>query len=119
MTTFEEKFEAACHEGAIPGAVLAASNADGSFQYMKAFQGRNLRESADSNYRIDSVLRLASCSKLITSVAALQCVDKGLIGLDDDVSRWLPEFKELKVLLECEDGKEPVFEDLQAPITLR
>ena len=119
MTTFDEGFEAACRKGAIPGAVLVASNTDGTFKYEKAFRGQNLREGADSNYQLNSVLRLASLTKLVTSIAALQCVERGLLGLDDDVTKWLPEFKQLKVLLECEEGKEPVFEDIKTPITLR
>lgn len=119
MATFEDRFEAACRNGIIPGAVMAASNADGSFIYEKAFKGQNLRDSADNNYSPDSVLRLASCTKLVTSVAALQCVNKGLIGLDDDVSELIPELGRMKILLECEDGKEPVFEERRNPITLR
>ena len=120
-SAFEKEFEQACLDGALPGAVLCATNVDGSFTYAKAFKGRGQGGEGpiDNNYNLDSEFFLASCTKLITTVAALQCADKGLIGLDDDVSRWLPELGELKILLEYEDGKEPVFEDVKSPITLR
>lgn len=37
--------------------------------------------------------RLASVSKPIVSTAALVLVDKGRLGLDDDIARWLPQFR--------------------------
>ncbi|MCU1717706.1 serine hydrolase domain-containing protein [Pseudomonas sp. 5P_3.1_Bac2] len=43
--------------------------------------------------REDALFRLSSVSKPITSVAALALVGQGKIGLDDDISRWLPYFK--------------------------
>lgn len=38
-----------------------------------------------------------SCSKLITCVAALQLWEKGMFKLDDKLSDYLPEFKEMTV----------------------
>jgi CubicO group peptidase (beta-lactamase class C family) len=43
---------------------------------------------------------MASSTKIIASIALLQCVDKGLIGLDEPVNRILPEF-DGKQLLEA------------------
>lgn len=41
----------------------------------------------------DTIFRLASVSKPIVSVAALVLVARGLLGLDEPVTRWLPEFR--------------------------
>ena len=38
------------------------------------------------------MFRLASMTKAVTSVAAMILVEQGKIGLDDPVSRFLPEF---------------------------
>lgn len=38
-----------------------------------------------------------SCSKLITCVAALQLFEKGLFKLDDELYRYMPEFKNMTV----------------------
>lgn len=38
-----------------------------------------------------------SCSKLITCVAALQLYEKGQLGLDDDLYKYLPEFENMTV----------------------
>ena len=39
-----------------------------------------------------------SCSKIITSVAVLRLIDKGLMGLDDEVSKFIPEFNNAYIL---------------------
>lgn len=46
----------------------------------------------------DSVFHLASCTKLVTSIAALQCVEKGLLFLDEDISTVLPEWSAREIL---------------------
>lgn len=46
----------------------------------------------------DTIFRIASMTKPITSVAALMLVDEGKIALDDPISKYAPEFSELRVL---------------------
>ena len=43
------------------------------------------------------MFRLASMTKAVTSVAAMILIEQGQIGLDDPVSRFLPEFAKLRV----------------------
>jgi CubicO group peptidase (beta-lactamase class C family) len=45
----------------------------------------------------DAVFRLASMSKPVTGVAIMMLVEEGKIRLTDPVSRYIPEFKGLKV----------------------
>src|SRR5919109_197627 len=45
----------------------------------------------------NDMFRVASMTKAITSVAAMILVEQGKIGLDDAVSRFLPEFTKLRV----------------------
>lgn len=45
----------------------------------------------------DTIFRLYSMSKAITTAAALNLVDTGKIGLDDPVSKYIPSFAKLKV----------------------
>lgn len=47
--------------------------------------------------RRDTIFRFYSMSKPITSVAAMILYEQGKIELDDPVSKYIPEFKELKV----------------------
>ena len=45
----------------------------------------------------NDMFRLASMTKAVTSVAAMILIEQGKIGLDDPVSRFLPEFASLRV----------------------
>ena len=46
----------------------------------------------------DTVFRIASMSKPVTSAAAMMLVDEGKLALDDPIMRWLPEFADMRVL---------------------
>lgn len=45
-----------------------------------------------------SIFRLASMTKPVTAVATLILVDSGLLSLDDTVDKYLPAFKDIKIL---------------------
>lgn len=47
--------------------------------------------------RRDTIFRIYSMSKPITAVAALQLVEQGKLRLDDELTEYLPEFKDVKV----------------------
>ena len=46
----------------------------------------------------DALFRIASMTKPITSVALMQLLEQGRIGLDDPAEKYLPELKRLKVI---------------------
>jgi CubicO group peptidase (beta-lactamase class C family) len=43
--------------------------------------------------RVDTICRLMSQSKPITSVAAMILVERGLLSLKDPISKWNRQFK--------------------------
>jgi len=53
----------------------------------------------------DTIFRLASMTKPVTGVAAMLQWERGLIDLDDPISRWLPGFAEMRVAERIENGK--------------
>jgi CubicO group peptidase (beta-lactamase class C family) len=46
----------------------------------------------------DTIFRIASMSKPITSTAALMLYDEGRFALEDPISSWAPEFADMRVL---------------------
>lgn len=79
--------------------------------------GRADRE-ADVPLRRDHVYRAFSSTKLVTSIAVLQLVEDGRIGLDEPVSTWIPQLANLRVLrpgATSIDDTEPA----RRPITVR
>src|SRR5947209_4055458 len=53
---------------------------------------------AQSPITRDTIFRIASMTKPITSVAALMLVDEGRITLDEPITRYAPEFSRMQVL---------------------
>jgi CubicO group peptidase (beta-lactamase class C family) len=49
----------------------------------------------------DTLFRIASMTKPVTSIAALMLLEEGKLRLDDPITRWLPEFAGMKVLKEA------------------
>jgi len=66
----------------------------------------------------DSIFRLASMSKPITAAAVMLLVDEGKVGLDDPVSRYLPNFAGVKVGAFDPPSSSPL-PTASRPITLR
>jgi CubicO group peptidase (beta-lactamase class C family) len=68
----------------------------------------------------DTIFRIASMTKPITSVAALMLVEEGRIALTDSIDRYAPEFSHMRVLRspngpldETDPAERPItFEDL-------
>lgn len=58
-------------------------------------------------------------TKLMTSIAAMQVVERGLISLDDDVSHLIPELANQGVLTGFDDAGKPNVEPRKNPIKLR
>jgi methyl acetate hydrolase len=95
----------------IPCLVVIAINKHGekiTYTYGNAIWDENIP------VKENHIFRIASMTKLITSVAALQLVEKGLVGLDEDLSRLMPEMSDIPVLT---DDKRLV--EGSNPITLR
>jgi len=60
----------------------------------------------------DTLFRIASMTKPITSVAALMLMEEGKLRLDDPISKWMPEFSDMKVL---KDAQGPLEDTYPAP----
>jgi CubicO group peptidase (beta-lactamase class C family) len=58
-------------------------------------------------------------TKLMTSISVMQCVEKGLLDLDEDISRVLPELKDPDVITGFEEDGKPIMTKANKPVTLR
>jgi len=82
-------------EGRIAGAVSLVAR-HGKIAYLKAF-GMADRETK-TPMRTDSIFRICSMTKPITSVAVMMLYEEGRLTLNEPVSDFIPEFKNTKVL---------------------
>jgi len=107
---------AATHRGDLPGVVALAAT-DGGIVYEGAFGSRRLENEAAMTR--DTVFRIASMVKLVTSVAALQLVEQGKLSLDAPVPAVDPAVGEPQVLDGFDDKGKPRLRPAMGPISLR
>ena len=102
--------EQASSNGAVPGVIAFAVGREGVL-----YEGAAGRLSVDDDapVKLDTMIRIASMTKAMTTAAALQLVEQGRLQLDQTVASVLPAFAETKVLAGF-DGDTPV---LRAPAT--
>jgi CubicO group peptidase (beta-lactamase class C family) len=81
-------------EGRIPGAVVLIAR-NGRIVMFDAFGYRD--RDAKAPMQTDSIFRIASMTKPITSVAAMTLVEEGKMSLADPVAKYIPAFGETKV----------------------
>jgi len=68
----------------------------------------------------DEIFRIYSMSKPLTGVAMMVLFEEGKWRLDDPVTRYVPEFKNLKVMVSADkDGRITAVEDMKRPPTMR
>jgi len=82
--------------------VVALVLQDGKPVYDKAFGWRD--KEAGVKMTTDSLFRIASQTKAITSVAVLMLMEEGRIGLMDPVSRFIPAYEKTQVITRLDDG---------------
>ncbi|MCR9197071.1 MAG: beta-lactamase family protein [Planctomycetaceae bacterium] len=78
----------------LPGGVVLVAR-HGQVAYLKSFGKKDV--AGDQPMTIDTIFRIYSMSKAITSAAAMILVDEGKLALDDPIAKYIPEFKDVQV----------------------
>lgn len=85
--------------------------------YSGAFGKRD--EASGIAVTTDSIFQIASMTKPITSVAAMQLVEQGKLSLDAPVAKHLPQLANMQVLNGFTPAGDPILRPAKTPITLR
>ncbi|MDA8897925.1 beta-lactamase family protein [Flavobacteriaceae bacterium] len=85
----------AIEKNQIPGAV-ALIRRNNKIIYNKAFGYSDVENKI--MYSTDDIFRIASMTKAVTSLAVLMLWEEGEFNLEDPIEKYIPEFKDLKVL---------------------
>lgn len=113
----DETLRASVMRRKIPAAVAMAATAERT-TYTGAFGKRDSAATAD--LAPDSIFHIASMTKAVTSVAAMQLVERGALKLDEPVSRHLPKLDGLRVLEGFDKNTgDPMLRPASKPVTLR
>ncbi len=97
-------------DGVLAGTVMLMAKNDQI--YMDKYGMQNIEESIPMSF--ETIFRLASMTKPITSTAVMMLVEEGRLQLDDPVGKYIPAFKKAKVY-----KAENKTEKLDTPITIR
>ena len=106
----------ATEAGEVPGVVAVAAT-DKGVLYEGAFGTRDLAKGPEMT--LDTIFRLASMTKAVTSVAAMQLVEQGKLQLDQPIGNILPELSAPQVLEGFDESGAPRLRPAKRPITLR
>jgi methyl acetate hydrolase len=101
----------------VPAVVVVVVNA----QQQILLDAAGKRDAANkADVASDSIFRIASMTKPITSLAVMMLAEKGRIGIDDPLTTYLPEFDAVRVLTTFNDADRTYESRPPArPITIR
>ncbi|MCH2355221.1 MAG: beta-lactamase family protein [Pseudomonadales bacterium] len=95
LEVIKSRMQAAVDDDHIAGALLLVGSDQGvGVVETVGYQGPDDKTPVNQ----DTIFRIYSMTKPIVSVATMSMVEDGLIKLDDPVSKFIPEFAELKVI---------------------
>ncbi|HEY9467513.1 MAG TPA: serine hydrolase domain-containing protein [Vicinamibacterales bacterium] len=103
--------------GDVPGIVAIVVDRD-KVLYHQAFGKQNVAKNVPMAK--DTIFRIASMTKAVTSVGVMQLVEQGKLGLDDDVSKYLPRLKNPQVFSKVDEKAGTYLtQPAKRPITIR
>lgn len=94
LNAITDRFRADTEAGKIPGAVLMIVRG-GEIAYLEAFGQRDARDGTPMTD--DSIFRIYSMTKPITSLVAMQLIEEGRLALSDPIEKYIPAFAEARV----------------------
>src|SRR5690242_15489600 len=115
-TDLDKALQAAVTTHQIPGVVAMAASAD-SVLYEGAIGSRGT--AAEARMSTDTVFRIASMVKLLTSVAAMQLVERGRLRLDEPAGNIDPMLAAPRILTGFDDKGAPQLREARQHLTLR
>lgn len=94
FTKLKTCMEKLIEEYKVPGLdVIVNKNHEEVFRYTNGFSDIENKRKMEGNEIYD----MFSMTKMITCASALTLAEKGAISLDDEISKYLPEFKKMKI----------------------
>jgi len=102
QTRIDEILQGGVDEGVLPGVVVTVDG-PGSVLYRGAFGLANTE--TEQPMTGDTMFRISSLTKSLVGLALMQCVERGLLSLDQPLETIIPEFGRIQVLDGFVDGK--------------
>jgi len=114
--TIDRLLGSAASAGNVPGVVALAAGRNGAL-YQGAFGARSKADNAPM--ALDTVFRIASMTKAVTAVAAMQCVERGQLALDQPAGEIVAGLADPQVLEGFDAAGKPRLRPARSKPTLR
>lgn len=115
-SSIADVLEFGVRDGQVPGVIAIAATPD-EIIYQGATGVRDV--STAEPMTVDTIVRIASMTKAITSVAIMQLVEQEKIRLDDPVGQFLPKFSDAQVLDGFDADDKSILRPAKSPVTVR
>lgn len=115
LTRLEKYVQSQMSQGNIPGAVTMVIR-QGKVVHLAANGYKNI--ATKNPMKTDDLFYIQSMTKPIISTAFMMLYEEGYFKLDDPVSKYLPEFKNLRVVRSNQDGPDAPTDSLKSQITI-
>ena len=115
LTRLEKYVQSQMSQGNIPGAVTMVIR-QGKVVHLAANGYKNI--ATKNPMKTDDLFYIQSMTKPIISTAFMMLYEEGHFKLDDPVSKYLPEFKNLRVVRSNQDGPDAPTDSLKSQITI-
>ena len=99
------------------GGIIVLIARHGTIAYHKAFGMADIE--SGKKMKTDSLFRLYSMTKPVTSVALLTLFEEGKFQLTDPLEKYIPAFKDVKVFVKADDKGGMVLEEPRRKITIQ
>jgi len=103
-------------DGRVAGLVAGVAR-HGKIVYLESMGWQDIE--AGQSMREDSIFQIRSLSKAITSLAVMQLVEQGRLGLEDPVANYIPSFADMQVFVNPEDPDNSPLRPPARGITIR
>ena len=118
MENLRATFQKATDSKKVPGIAAIALDRSGKALFEGGFGTTNLGDEKATKVTLDTQFFIFSCTKLVTSIAALQLVEQGKLSPDDLVEKYMPEIKEVGILEGFDDNDQPIVRDVKTKTTI-
>ncbi|WP_438730470.1 serine hydrolase domain-containing protein [Parasphingorhabdus sp. DH2-15] len=116
MVDLQNILDQSCEQHSIPGAVALVGN--GEKIIASAMSGLS-NPATDQPMVLDNIFQIASMTKAVTSVAAMQLVERGFLSLDDPIGLVLPELAQPEILTDFDNSRNAQTRPAENVITLK
>ncbi|KAJ9620674.1 hypothetical protein H2204_012229 [Knufia peltigerae] len=112
----KDLFKSAVKNGQVPGIGAFVVDETGCFIFKETFGSTQIDDPDAPVFGTDTVLQIFSCTKLLTTIAALQLIEQGKLSASDHVERYVPAMSRTQVLdHSAHEGEEGSVPSLRPP----